>query len=643
MSMMLSERQGNADWTIQPSTPSTWIPDERVQRCFGCGATFSTFRRKHHCRSCGRIFCASCTAYRELIPSYYHTFSGVHPNQPQRTCAPCTQSLKRAAEVEHLIRMISVLPVLMTELFDLRLVNKQWNHATNTMFSLFRGLQYKLSCQAYSTIECDFLTTHSKEFHGHVPWQVHALAALHQRGHVCFKKEPSHFDVPCRKLLCSRACRPMLSVEDILRLGMTNSLEESPVQRWVIEAWRSMDHAAMKHMMPWWVYFGGKFKTLFKHGLIPLASKRLDLLFAMWFECDLQKTPRLLHAFEHVQKGLLADASVDTRRELRKTQNLVRCFKQMAVAPSKERRAELMTVFFRENGPVRLPWNVKIVIKRMRVIKQLASSSKPLVLELMALDGVCHSVLLKREDVRTDRLAMVIGYWMNHLTQHIHVHTYDVFPLNDRCGIVQMIPRTKTLYDIRKSKVTLLNYIMNLNESLSVKTLRKRVVASTAGACLLAFAMGLGDRHLENILVSADALLVHVDFGYVLGEDPKRQRTHMRITDDMIDALGGKHSATFASFVETTQVSYATMRIYTSFWYHLMVSEYFIHGDKRRHWKRIRDHTLDRFVPGEGNEEASIQFESVVATAAQETWLQSFMDMTHTASNTMTGMFRMDL
>ena len=170
-----------------------------------------------------------------------------------------------------------------------------------------------------------------------------------------------------------------------------------------------------------------------------------------------------------------------------------------------------------------------------------------------------------------------------------------------------------------------------------------RVVASTAGACLLAFTMGLGDRHLQNILVSADAFLVHVDFGYVLGEDPKRQRTQMRITDGMIDAMGGKHSATFTSFVHKTQVAYAAMRLHTSFWYHLLSHECFIVGDKSRHWKRIRDHTLDRFVPGEGNEEASVQIESVVDKATRETWLQSFMDLTHTASNQVSGIFRMEL
>jgi 1-phosphatidylinositol-3-phosphate 5-kinase len=38
-----------------------WMRDENAKICFGCGDSFSTFRRKHHCRLCGQIFCSSCT------------------------------------------------------------------------------------------------------------------------------------------------------------------------------------------------------------------------------------------------------------------------------------------------------------------------------------------------------------------------------------------------------------------------------------------------------------------------------------------------------------------------------------------------------------------------------------------------------
>ena len=37
-----------------------WRSDSGVQACWRCQATFSAFRRKHHCRRCGEIFCADC-------------------------------------------------------------------------------------------------------------------------------------------------------------------------------------------------------------------------------------------------------------------------------------------------------------------------------------------------------------------------------------------------------------------------------------------------------------------------------------------------------------------------------------------------------------------------------------------------------
>ncbi|KAI5370123.1 putative FYVE zinc finger, chaperonin Cpn60/GroEL/TCP-1 family, Zinc finger, FYVE/PHD-type [Septoria linicola] len=39
-----------------------WMQDEGARVCFSCGQSFSTFRRKHHCRSCGQIFDAKCTS-----------------------------------------------------------------------------------------------------------------------------------------------------------------------------------------------------------------------------------------------------------------------------------------------------------------------------------------------------------------------------------------------------------------------------------------------------------------------------------------------------------------------------------------------------------------------------------------------------
>lgn len=38
-----------------------WMKDGSAKDCFACAKAFNTFRRKHHCRICGQIFCGNCT------------------------------------------------------------------------------------------------------------------------------------------------------------------------------------------------------------------------------------------------------------------------------------------------------------------------------------------------------------------------------------------------------------------------------------------------------------------------------------------------------------------------------------------------------------------------------------------------------
>lgn len=58
-----------------------WMRDENAKDCFYCGDTFSTFRRKHHCRTCGQIFDAKCTS---LVSGKLFGQSG-----NLRVCKPC--------------------------------------------------------------------------------------------------------------------------------------------------------------------------------------------------------------------------------------------------------------------------------------------------------------------------------------------------------------------------------------------------------------------------------------------------------------------------------------------------------------------------------------------------------------------------
>lgn len=43
-----------------------WMPDSVSKECYECCEKFTTFRRRHHCRVCGQIFCSQCC--NEQIP-----------------------------------------------------------------------------------------------------------------------------------------------------------------------------------------------------------------------------------------------------------------------------------------------------------------------------------------------------------------------------------------------------------------------------------------------------------------------------------------------------------------------------------------------------------------------------------------------
>ena len=40
-----------------------WMPDHLCKVCYNCEEIFTMYRRKHHCRICGQIFCHACSNY----------------------------------------------------------------------------------------------------------------------------------------------------------------------------------------------------------------------------------------------------------------------------------------------------------------------------------------------------------------------------------------------------------------------------------------------------------------------------------------------------------------------------------------------------------------------------------------------------
>ena len=123
----------------------------------------------------------------------------------------------------------------------------------------------------------------------------------------------------------------------------------------------------------------------------------------------------------------------------------------------------------------------------------------------------------------------------------LEIVDYHVLPINLNSGIIEIVPDCLTIYEIKeKLDFSILNYIIEKNPNQTVESLRNKFVKTCATYCVITYLLGIGDRHLDNIMITSDGRLFHIDYSFILGSDPKPlTQPKIRITEDMVDALGG--------------------------------------------------------------------------------------------------------
>jgi hypothetical protein len=84
-------------------------------------------------------------------------------------------------------------------------------------------------------------------------------------------------------------------------------------------------------------------------------------------------------------------------------------------------------------------------------------------------------------------------------------------------------------------------------------------VKSCAGYCVLTYLLGVGDRHLDNLLLHQSGHFFHCDFSFILGNDPKKYLP-MRITEHMIHGMGGRDSDNYARFLSLAGATFIALR-----------------------------------------------------------------------------------
>jgi hypothetical protein len=70
---------------------SQWLPDDASDVCLICDVQFGLVTRKHHCRSCGKLVCSSCSRNKKALPQVNGGSKG--RKQQVRVCDNCVEQI----------------------------------------------------------------------------------------------------------------------------------------------------------------------------------------------------------------------------------------------------------------------------------------------------------------------------------------------------------------------------------------------------------------------------------------------------------------------------------------------------------------------------------------------------------------------
>jgi len=262
----------------------------------------------------------------------------------------------------------------------------------------------------------------------------------------------------------------------------------------------------------------------------------------------------------------------------------------------------------------------------------------------MSWKNINASILFKPEDIRLDHIVMNFirladGILKKDLGMDLNIVSYNIRPTSRVGGFIEMVSDSTTLYEIdEEHKSNMFNYIdgnHKLNE------IRKNFMTSCAAYCVLTFLLGAGDRHKHNIMITKKGVLFHIDYGYVMGADPKKNPffptvPDMRIDKGIADALGPDEQ--FEEFTELVDQIYNCLRRHVQelccVLRLLVLTDPPIHVKRGFDEKRLMVEILKRFAPGEHHEQARIHIQNRIHNSTNSTLYYTLADELHKQAQT---------
>lgn len=183
-----------------------------------------------------------------------------------------------------------------------------------------------------------------------------------------------------------------------------------------------------------------------------------------------------------------------------------------------------------------------------------------------------------RQDMLTLQIIKIVDSIWRHENLDMCMLAYTCLSTGKNVGIIEVVDRAETITSIQKSggrmatiqidSTQLHRWIRERNHDNYDEAIN-RFTRSCAGYSVLTFVLGIADRNPDNIMVSEDGRIFHIDFGHFLGHVKKkfginRERVPFVLTDDFLHVIARgsdvRKAGGFDSFRDLCGEAYVSLR-----------------------------------------------------------------------------------
>jgi hypothetical protein len=579
-----------------------WVDSTIIQRCQLCDTYFNFFTRKHHCRACGGVFCTNCCNKFMTIPesiikkpikedsiktTLTNSLRWLYGEKNDLVCNTCDKKINDLKSIEYLIKIFEYLPL--NELYRIKIVCKNFNTASTHILSKFRDIQYGEHLKIYTEWEKEIIWNSREYLLNHSIWftilikstllytietfnldrikdiNIYLKNIINNKQY--FKKQS------CFSLLCSRKCNNKLDFDDIIEIfdyikflvkKYDNLFEFEDIKNIMLNLINILIN--LNHFEKIYPIILNLLNYIFEYEDIHLDDNFTEKLFNIILKSH-NENKNIIYLitlennfieYLNINKQFAIESDIFFKMI---NKYIIKYYKINFITNIFKMNRTIINILnnkeYKDDLPIFYPFDIKYKITKILKIEVINSNTKPVLIEAELTNENYEKknikfIIKKDKSLRKEQIVSclinILLYKLNNMKLQL-IPTYKILMLTDEIGVIEYVENSHTLRSIGDKGYSLQNYILNLNPTSTLDTIKTRFVHSLSISSAISYIIGLGDRHLDNIMINNLGQIFHIDFGYIMDNPIKIfNMPEIKLTNDIIDFLGGVNSIYYQDF-----------------------------------------------------------------------------------------------